>query len=97
MPEEIRVVADGVEGIHVHLNCEGHQERGQVKHHRSQSDAPWEKGEEIKSPKRKVIRAESEETQDYVRQAKGHGSGGSGRTELRAECDPCSAKVVVSL
>ena len=27
-------------------------------------------GEEIQSPKRKVIRVESEETQDYVREAK---------------------------
>ena len=50
---ETGVVADGVDGINVDLNGEGHQERGQVKNHRSQSDVPGEEGEEIKSPKRK--------------------------------------------
>ena len=35
-----------------------------------QSDVPGEEGEEIKSPKRKTIRVESEETQDYAREAK---------------------------
>ena len=33
-------------------------------------EAPGEEGEKVKSPKRKVIRVESEETQDYVRKAK---------------------------
>ena len=33
-------------------------------------EAPNEEGEEIKSPKRKVIGVESEETQDYVGEAK---------------------------
>ena len=69
MPET-GIVADGVEGIFVDLNGEDHQERGQVKNHRSQSDVPGEQGEESKSPKRKIIRVESEETQDYVREAK---------------------------
>ena len=36
---------------------------------RGQSEAPGEEGEEIKSPKRKIIRVESEDTQDYVREA----------------------------
>ena len=31
---------------------------------------PGEEGEESKSPKRKIIRVESEETQDFVREAK---------------------------
>ena len=44
MPET-GVVADGVEGIYVDLNGAGHQERGQVKNHRSQSDVPGEEGE----------------------------------------------------
>ena len=52
MPET-GVVADGVEGIYVDLDGEGHQERGQVKNHRRQSDVLGEEGEEIKSPKRK--------------------------------------------
>ena len=41
----------------------------QVKKNRRQSDALGEECEEIKSPKRKIIRVESEETQDYVREA----------------------------
>ena len=63
MPET-RVVADGVEGIYVDLNGEGHQERGQVKNHRSQRDVTGEEGEEIKSPKRKMIRVDYQETLD---------------------------------
>ena len=53
MPET-RVVADGVEGIYVDLNGEGHQERGQVKNNRSQSDVPGEEGEDIGSLKKKL-------------------------------------------
>ena len=34
-----------------------------------ESEAPGEEGEEVKSPKRNVIRVESQETQDYVREA----------------------------
>ena len=41
----------------------------QVKNSRRQNEAPGEEGEEIKSPKLKTIRVESEETQDYVREA----------------------------
>ena len=29
--------------------------------------APWDPGAEVQSPKRNIIRVESEETQDYVR------------------------------
>ena len=43
-------------------------ERGQVKSSRRESEAPGEEGEEVKSPKRKVIRVESEETEDNVRE-----------------------------
>ena len=43
----------------------------QVKSSRRQSEAPGEEGEEIQSPKRKVIRVESEESQDYVREGRG--------------------------
>ena len=69
MPETV-IVADEVEGTNVDSNGEGHHGRGKVKNHRSQSGVQGEEGEEIKSPKRKVIRVESEETQDYVREAK---------------------------
>ena len=48
---------------------EGRHERVQAKSSRRESEAPGEEGEEVKSPKRKVIRVESEETQDYVREA----------------------------
>ena len=66
-----RVVSDGVEGIYVKLNGECHHAREQVKNSRRQSDAPGEEGvKKLKSPKRKIIRVESEETQDYVRETK---------------------------
>ena len=48
---------------------EGRHERVQAKSSRRESEAPGEEGAEVKSPKRKVIRVESEETQDYVREA----------------------------
>ena len=52
---EVRVVSDGVEGIYVDLDGEGHHERERVKKtSRRQSDVPGEEGEEIKSPKRKI-------------------------------------------
>ena len=62
---ETRVVSDGVEGVYVDLGGEWEQ----VKNSRRQSDAPGEEYEESKSPKRKIIRVESEETQDYVKEA----------------------------
>ena len=67
---ETRVVSNGVEGVHVDFNGEGHHERGQVKNSGRQSEAPGEEGEEIKSRKRKIIWVESEEAQGYVREAK---------------------------
>ena len=48
---------------------EGRHERVQAKSSRGESEAPEEEGEEVKSRKRKVIRVESSETQDYVREA----------------------------
>ena len=47
----------------------------------------------MKSPKRKIIRVESEETQDYVREAKSTNQ----EEAFRTECDECSAKADVSL
>ena len=49
---------------------EGHHERAHAKRSRRESEAPGEEGEEVKSPKRKVISVESEETQDHVIKAK---------------------------
>ena len=46
-----------------------------------QSEAPGEEeGEEIKSSKRKIIRVESEETQDYVREANDTGQEEGGQS-----------------
>ena len=36
---------------------------------RRESEVPGQEGEEVQSPKRKLIRVESEETQDYVRES----------------------------
>ena len=44
---------------------EGHREQAQAKSSRREREVPGEEGEEVKSPKRKVIRVESEETKDY--------------------------------
>ena len=48
-------------------------------------------------PEEKIIRVESEETQDCVREAKFTDQEGSGRIEFRTECDQRSAKADVSL
>ena len=43
---------------------------GKLKIAEVKSGVPREEGEEIKRPKRKIIRVESEETQDFVRESK---------------------------
>ena len=63
---EIMIVSDAVEGTFVDLDGESCSEQVVAKLSRREREAPSEEGEEIKSPKRKVIRVESEETQDYV-------------------------------
>ena len=63
------VLWNEAEGVPVKPNGEGHHERTQAKSSRRESEAPGEEGEEVKSPKRNVIRVESQETQDYVREA----------------------------
>ena len=55
--------------VSVNPEGESHHERIQTKSTRREREAPGEEGEETKSPKRKVIRVESEETQDYVRES----------------------------
>ena len=66
---ETTVLWSEVDGVPVNPDGEGRHERVQAKSSRRESEAPGEEGEEVKSPKRKVIRVESEETQDYVREA----------------------------
>ena len=60
---------DEAEGVAVTPEGESLHEQTQVKSSRRESEAPREEGEEVKSPKRKVIRVESKETQDYVRES----------------------------
>ena len=60
--EDAKFFWNGVEDVPGYPDGEGHHERGQVKGSRRESEAPREEGEEIKSPKRKVIRVESKET-----------------------------------
>ena len=67
---EIIIVSDAVEGTFVDLDCESRSEQVEAKLSRREREAPSEEGEEIKSQKRKVIGVESEETQDYVTEAK---------------------------
>ena len=64
-PETI-VCWNEVEGVTVHPDVEGRYERIQAKSSRREIEAPGEEGEEVKSPRRKVIRVETEETQNYV-------------------------------
>ena len=60
------VLWNEVECAPVNPGGEGGHERAQAKSSRSEGEAPGEEGEGVKSP----IRVESEETQDYVREAK---------------------------
>ena len=62
-------VSDAVEGTPVDLDGESRHEQVEAKLSRRRREMLNE-GEEIRSPKRKVIRVESEETQDYVREEK---------------------------
>ena len=66
---EIIIVSDAVEGTPVDLDGESRHEQVDAKLSRREREKINE-GEEIRSPKRKVIRVESEETQDNVREEK---------------------------
>ena len=69
MPE-ISIVSDAVESTNVELDGKSRSEQAEERSSKREREVPGEEGEEIKSPKGKVIRVESEETQDYVREAK---------------------------
>ena len=66
---EIIIVSDAVVCTFVDLDGESRREQVEAKLSRRQREAPGEGCEEIKSPTRKVIRVESEEPQDHVREA----------------------------
>ena len=63
---EIIIVSDAVEGTFVDLNGESRHEQVEAKLSRREREMLNE-GEEIRSPKRKMIRVETEETQECVR------------------------------
>ena len=67
---EIIIVSGAVQSIYVDLDGKSHREQAETNISRREREVPGEEGEEIKSPKRKVIRVEPEETQDYTREAK---------------------------
>ena len=67
---EIIIVSDAVESTIVDLGGKSRREQAEEGSFRREREVPGEEGEEVKTPKRKVIRVESEETQDYIRQAK---------------------------
>ena len=95
MPEII-IVSDAVEGTLV--NLDGESRREQVKAKRSRRGREiLNEGEESLSPKRKVIRVESEETQDYVREEKSTEFEGRGREDSHTERGERSAEALVSL
>ena len=84
------IVADMVEGIYVDSKGKGHHGQRKTKSHRSQSGVPGEEGEEFYSGRiRRDARLRS--------RSKEHGSGRSGRAELRAEWGQCSAEDDVPL
>ena len=66
---EIIIVSDAVEGTFVDLDGESRHEQAEAKLSKRGREMLNEGGE-IRSPKRKVIRVDSEETQDCVRAAK---------------------------
>ena len=71
---DIIIVSDAVEGTFVDLDgesrCEQVEAKLSTRERERKKKVPSEEGEEIKSPKRKVIGVESEEAQDYVREAR---------------------------
>ena len=56
---EIIIVSDTVESTYMDLDGKSHRERAEAKISGREREVPGEEGEEIQSPKRKVIRMES--------------------------------------
>ena len=88
---EIIFVSDAVEGAFVDLGGESRHEQVEAKLLRRGREMLNE-GEEIRSPKRKLIRVESEETQDCVREEKSMEFGGRGREDVHTERGERSAE-----
>ena len=64
------IVSDAVESTNVDLDGKNRREQEKERYFRREREALGKSGEESKSLKRKMIRVESKETQDYVREAK---------------------------
>ena len=94
---EIIIVSDAVDSTKVDLDGKSHREQAEERSSRREREVPGEGSEDVKSPKRKVIRVKSEETQDYVREANSAEQEQEGRDEFRTECGQCSAETDVSL
>ena len=69
---------------------------GHVKSHRRQSDVP-EEGRKNQKPEEKKNSGRIRRNAGLRERSEGHGSGGSGRSEFRTDCDRCPAKADVSL
>ena len=61
---EIIIVSNAVQSTNVDLGGKSRREQAEERSFRREREVPGEEGEEVKSRKRKVIRVESEETQD---------------------------------
>ena len=67
---DVEVLWNEAEGVPANPDGESHHEGAQAKSTIREREAPGEEGEEINnSPKRKVFRMETEETQDFVRES----------------------------
>ena len=107
-PESHSFVEREAEGVSVNPEGESNHEQTRAKITRREGEdqvkmerkadrnAPGEKGEEIRSPKKKVIRVESEETQDYVRESFELERGWTRRKKFRAKRDQHPAEAHVS-
>ena len=69
VPETI-IVSGAIESTYVDLDGKSHREQADAKNSGREREVQGEEGEEVKGPKRQVNLVESEETQDYVREAK---------------------------
>ena len=66
---EVIVLWNEAEGVPANPDGASHHERAQATSNSGEREAPGEEDEEIKSTKRKVIRVESEATQECVRES----------------------------
>ena len=72
---ELKGVSANLEGESRHRHARAKMVARKEREHQTRMEknvngkAPREEGAEVQSPKRKVIRVESEETQDYVRES----------------------------